>query len=82
MGVLRGRESEAGLLRLERQQAGQQPLGDLQVVAVETGRGLGDVAQLVSQLLLYDGAQLRLVALQGLQLHTHTDVTMVACYIY
>jgi hypothetical protein len=26
----------------------------------------------VGQLLLHDGAQLRLVALQGLQLHTHT----------
>ena len=72
MGVLRGRESEARLLRLERQEAGQQPLGDLQVVAIETGRGLGDIAQLVGQLLLHDGAQLRLVALQGLQLHTHT----------
>ncbi|KAG7263646.1 hypothetical protein CRUP_032046 [Coryphaenoides rupestris] len=44
---------------LSSQQAGQQPLSDLQVVAVETGRRLGDVAELVRQLLLHDGSQMQ-----------------------
>ena len=67
--VLGGRESKAGLLSLKCQEAGQQTLSYLQVVAVEPGGRLGDVTELVSKLLLHDGVQLRLVTLQGVKLH-------------
>lgn len=66
--VLSGRESEATLLCLEGQEAGQQALGNLQVVPVEAAGCLCDVAELVGQFLLHDGVQLRLVTLQRVQL--------------
>lgn len=67
--VLSGRESEAALLGLEGEEAGQQALGDLQVVPVEAAGCLCDVAELVGQLLLHDGVQFRLVTLQRIQLN-------------
>lgn len=72
MCVLSRGESEAGLLGLKGQEAGQQPLGDLQVVAVESGGCLGDVTELVSQFLLHDGVQLGLVPLQRIKLNMQT----------
>lgn len=68
--VLSGRESEAALLGLEGQEAGQQTLGDLQVVPVEAAGCLCDVAELVGQFLLHDGVQFRLVTLQRIKLST------------
>lgn len=67
--VLSGRESEAALLGLEGEEAGQKALGDLQVVPVEAAGCLCDVAELVGQLLLHDGVQFRLVTLQRIQLN-------------
>lgn len=67
--VLSGRESEAALLGLEGEEAGQQALGDLQVVPVEAAGCLCDVAELVGQLLLHDGVQFRLVTLQRIELN-------------
>lgn len=67
--VLSGRESEAALLGLEGEEAGQQALGDLQVIPVEAAGCLCDVAELVGQLLLHDGVQFRLVTLQRIQLN-------------
>lgn len=67
--VLSGRESEAALLGLEGEEAGQQALGDLQVISVEAAGCLCDVAELVGQLLLHDGVQFRLVTLQRIQLN-------------
>lgn len=67
--VLSGGESEAALLGLEGQEAGQQSLCDLQIVAVESGCCLGDVTELVGEFLLHDGVQLRLVTLQGIKLN-------------
>lgn len=72
IGVLSGGEPEAALMGLKGQQAGQQSLRDLQVVAVETGSGLGHVAQLVGKFLLHDGVELRLIPLQGIELNTQT----------
>lgn len=69
MCVLSGGESEAALLGLEGQEAGQQSLCDLQIVAVESGCCLGDVTELVGEFLLHDGVQLRLVTLQGIKLN-------------
>lgn len=66
--VLSGGESEATLLGLEGQEAGQQTLGDLQVVPVESAGRLGDIAQLVGQFLLHDGVELRLITLQRIKL--------------
>lgn len=68
--VLSGRQSEAALLGLEGQEAGQQTLGDLQVVPVEAAGCLCDVAELVGQFLLHDGVQFRLVTLQRIKLST------------
>lgn len=76
MSILSGREPEAALLGLEGQEAGQQALGDLQVVAIESARGLCDVTQLMGELLLHDGVQLRLVTLQRVQLYTHTHTSV------
>lgn len=67
--VLSGRESEAALLGLEGEEAGQQTLGDLQVVPVEAAGCLCHVAELVGQLLLHDGVQFRLVTLQRIELN-------------
>lgn len=69
VGVLRGSQAKPVLLILEVQQAGKQPLRNLQVVAIETRRCLGDVAQLIGKLLLHDGAEVRLVPLHRLQLY-------------
>lgn len=68
--VLSGRQSEAALLGLEGQEAGQQTLGDLQVVPVQAAGCLCDVAELVGQFLLHDGVQFRLVTLQRIELST------------
>lgn len=73
MCVLSSGESEAALLGLEGQEAGQQSLGDLQVVAVESGGCLGDVTELVGELLLHDGVQLRLITLQRIKLNKQTQ---------
>lgn len=72
MCILSSGESEAALLGLKGQEAGQQPFGNLQIVPIETGSGLGDVTQLVGKFLLYDGVQLRLIALEGIQLNMQT----------
>lgn len=53
--VLSGGESKATLLGLEGQEAGQQSLCDLQVIAVESGGCLSDITKLVGELLLHDG---------------------------
>lgn len=71
MCILSSGESEAVLLRLEGQEAGQQPLGDLQVIAIESSGRLGDVTELVGKFLLHDGVQLRLITLQGIELEIH-----------
>lgn len=66
--VLSGRESKAALLGLEGQEAGQETLGNLQVVPVEAAGCLCDVAELVGQFLLHDGVEFRLVALERIKL--------------
>lgn len=72
MCVLSSGESEATLLGLEGQEAGQQSFGNLQIIPIESGSGLGDVTQLVGKFLLYDGVQLRLITLEGIELNMQT----------
>lgn len=72
MSILSSRESEAALLGLEGQEAGQQSFCDLQVIAVESGRRLGDITELVGEFLLHDGVQLRLITLQRIKLNIQT----------
>lgn len=69
MCVLSSGQSEAALLGLEGQEAGQQSFCDLQIIPIESGCGLGDVTQLVGKLLLDDGVQLRLITLEGIELN-------------
>lgn len=71
--ILGGGEPEAALLGLKWEEAGQQPLSYLQVVAVKPGGGLGYITELVGKLLLHDGVQLGLIALQGIELHKDPD---------
>lgn len=68
MCILSGCQTEAWLEALKGQEAGQQALGDLKVVAIETGCCLCDIPKLIGQFFLDDGAELRLVSLQCLQL--------------
>lgn len=70
--VLRGGESKAALLGFKGQEAGKQSLSNLQVIAIESGGCLCDVAELVCQLFLHDGVQLRLIALQRIELNVQT----------
>lgn len=86
MRVLCGCETKAALLCLKSKEAGQQALGDLQVIAVEPGGGLSDVTELVGQFLLCDGVQLRLVALQRVKLvkkrrSRSVQTSEFACYL-
>lgn len=82
MCVLSSGESEAVLLRLEGQEAGQQPFGDLQVVAVESSGCLGDVTELVGKFLLHDGVKLRLITLQRIELEIHQTNVKNWCPFY
>lgn len=72
MCVLSSGESKAALLGLEGQEAGQQSLSNLQVIAIESGGCLGDVTELVGKLLLHDGVQLCLITLQRIKLNIQT----------
>lgn len=69
MCVLSSCEPKAALLGLEGQETGQQSLSDLQVVTVESGGCLGDIAKLMGEFLLHDGVELRLITLQSIKLN-------------
>lgn len=76
MCILSGCQTEAWLDAFKGQEAGQQALGDLKVVAIETGCCLCDIPKLMGQFFLNDGAELCLVSLQCLQLHKHKGYVM------
>lgn len=63
MCVLSSCESKAALLGLKGQEAGQQSLSDLQVIPIESGGCLGDIAELMGEFLLHDGVELCLITL-------------------
>ena len=69
VGILGGSESKPVLLGLKCQEAGQQSLSYLQVIAIEAGGSLGNITELVSKLLLHNGVQLCLITLQGIKLY-------------
>lgn len=62
MCILSGSQTEAWLEALKGQEARQQPLGNLKVIAIETGGCLCDITKLMGQFFLNDGVEFCLIS--------------------